>query len=108
MWLTVVPMNGKASRDAVAEVNYAAEFFRWYAEGSVRALGGVCAAPNGANHIGVQLQPIGVSLLVTPRQFFAAMATRKIGQTLTAGCTLGGQRFGCRRRRRPARECRHA
>jgi succinate-semialdehyde dehydrogenase/glutarate-semialdehyde dehydrogenase len=84
----IVRENGKALRDAVAEVNYAAEFFRWYAEEAVRALGEVCRAPGGANHILVQLQPIGVSVLVTPWNFPAAMATRKIGPALAAGCTV--------------------
>jgi succinate-semialdehyde dehydrogenase / glutarate-semialdehyde dehydrogenase len=84
----IVQENGKALRDAVAEVNYAAEFFRWNAEEAVRALGEVSLSPNGANHILVQLQPIGVSLLVTPWNFPAAMATRKMGPALAAGCTV--------------------
>ena len=37
--------NGKALRDARAEVSYAAEFFRWYAEEAVRADGQVSTAP---------------------------------------------------------------
>ncbi|MDE2219212.1 MAG: NAD-dependent succinate-semialdehyde dehydrogenase [Gammaproteobacteria bacterium] len=84
----IVQENGKALRDAVGEVMYAAEFFRWYAEEAVRALGEMSTAPNGANRILVQLQPIGVSLLVTPWNFPAAMATRKIGPALAAGCTV--------------------
>ncbi len=84
----IVGENGKALRDAAAEVSYAAEFFRWYAEEAVRAHGEVCTAPSGANHMLVQLQPIGVSLLVTPWNFPAAMATRKIGPALAAGCTV--------------------
>jgi succinate-semialdehyde dehydrogenase / glutarate-semialdehyde dehydrogenase len=83
----IVLENGKAWRDALGEVNYAAEFFRWYAEEAVRALGAVCRAPSGSNRIMVQLQPIGVSVLVTPWNFPAAMATRKIGPALAAGCT---------------------
>jgi succinate-semialdehyde dehydrogenase/glutarate-semialdehyde dehydrogenase len=69
-------------------VRYAAEFFRWYAEEAVRALGEVSRAPSGSNRILVQLQPIGVSVLVTPWNFPAAMATRKIGPALAAGCTV--------------------
>jgi succinate-semialdehyde dehydrogenase/glutarate-semialdehyde dehydrogenase len=84
----IVGENGKALCDAVAEVTYAAEFFRWYAEEAVRVLGEVCAAPSGANHILVQLQPIGVALLVTPWNFPAAMATRKMGPALAAGCSV--------------------
>ena len=79
--------NGKALADAKAEVNYAAEFFRWYAEEAVRINGEISVAPGGTNRILVQYQPVGVAVLVTPWNFPAAMATRKIGPALAAGCT---------------------
>ncbi|NUS52054.1 MAG: NAD-dependent succinate-semialdehyde dehydrogenase [Nocardioidaceae bacterium] len=80
--------NGKALRDARGEVAYAAEFFRWYAEEAVRASGELTTAPSGANRIMVVRQPVGVAVLVTPWNFPAAMATRKIGPALAAGCTV--------------------
>jgi succinate-semialdehyde dehydrogenase / glutarate-semialdehyde dehydrogenase len=80
--------NGKALTDAKGEVTYAAEFFRWYAEEAVRADGAVTTAPAGANRILVVRQPVGVCVLVTPWNFPAAMATRKIGPALAAGCTV--------------------
>jgi succinate-semialdehyde dehydrogenase/glutarate-semialdehyde dehydrogenase len=80
--------NGKALRDAQGEVTYAAEFFRWYAEEAVRIDGAVTTAPAGTNRIMVLRQPVGVSVLVTPWNFPAAMATRKIGPALAAGCTV--------------------
>jgi succinate-semialdehyde dehydrogenase/glutarate-semialdehyde dehydrogenase len=80
--------NGKALPDARAEIAYAAEFFRWYAEEAVRNLGSLSVAPSGANRIMVQHQPVGVSVLITPWNFPAAMATRKIGPALAAGCTV--------------------
>ncbi len=80
--------NGKALRDARGEVTYAAEFFRWYAEEAVRIDGALATAPSGANRIMVTRQPVGVSVLVTPWNFPAAMATRKIGPALAAGCTV--------------------
>jgi succinate-semialdehyde dehydrogenase/glutarate-semialdehyde dehydrogenase len=80
--------NGKALRDARGEVAYAAEFFRWYAEEAVRASGSVLTAPSGANKILVLQQPVGICVLVTPWNFPAAMATRKIGPALAAGCTV--------------------
>jgi succinate-semialdehyde dehydrogenase/glutarate-semialdehyde dehydrogenase len=80
--------NGKALRDARGEVTYAAEFFRWYAEEAVRIDGAVTTAPSGTNRILVVRQPVGVSVLVTPWNFPAAMATRKIGPALAAGCTV--------------------
>jgi succinate-semialdehyde dehydrogenase / glutarate-semialdehyde dehydrogenase len=79
--------NGKALSDARGEVAYAAEFFRWYGEEAVRINGELAMSPSGANRIMVQYQPIGVSLLITPWNFPAAMATRKIAPALAAGCT---------------------
>src|SRR5260370_18250166 len=80
--------NGKALKDARAEITYAAEFFRWYAEEAVRNEGSLVMAPSGANRIMVQHQPVGVSVLITPWNFPAAMATRKIGPALAAGCPV--------------------
>ena len=84
----IVRENGKALPDARGEVTYAAEFFRWFAEEAVRAGGDLHTAPAGTNRILVLRQPIGVSVLVTPWNFPAAMATRKIGPALAAGCTV--------------------
>src|SRR5690554_573502 len=80
--------NGKALTDARGEVAYAAEFFRWYAEEAVRIPGEFRHAPSGANHILVDHEPIGIAVLITPWNFPAAMATRKIGPALAAGCTV--------------------
>jgi len=79
--------NGKSLADARGEVAYAAEFFRWYAEEGVRLHGHLGWSPSGANRLVVGYQPVGVSILVTPWNFPAAMATRKIGPALAAGCT---------------------
>jgi succinate-semialdehyde dehydrogenase/glutarate-semialdehyde dehydrogenase len=80
--------NGKALNDARGEVAYAAEFFRWFSEEAVRLNGEMSTAPSGANRILVEYQPIGVAVLVTPWNFPAAMATRKIAPALAAGCTV--------------------
>jgi succinate-semialdehyde dehydrogenase/glutarate-semialdehyde dehydrogenase len=80
--------NGKALTDAKGEATYAAEFFRWYSEETVRMDGMVTTAPSGANRIMVVHQPVGVCVLVTPWNFPAAMATRKIGPALGAGCSV--------------------
>lgn len=79
---------GKALPDSKGEVLYAAEFFRWYSEECVRIRGEVQDSPSGTNKILVQYQPVGVSLLITPWNFPAAMATRKIAPALGAGCTV--------------------
>ncbi|MER9303511.1 NAD-dependent succinate-semialdehyde dehydrogenase [Mesorhizobium sp. M0496] len=80
--------NGKALRDARGEVAYAAEFFRWNAEEAVRITGEFGTAPAGTNRIVVDYEPIGICVLITPWNFPAAMATRKIAPALAAGCTV--------------------
>jgi len=89
-WLaTLISLeNGKALRDARGEVAYAAEFFRWNAEEAVRITGEFGTAPSGTNRIVVDYAPIGVCVLITPWNFPAAMATRKIAPALAAGCTV--------------------
>ncbi|SFD95729.1 NAD-dependent succinate-semialdehyde dehydrogenase [Blastococcus tunisiensis] len=84
----IVRENGKALADALGEADYAIEFFRWFAEEAVRIGGDFRLSPAGDKHILVTRQPIGVSLLVTPWNFPAAMATRKIAPALAAGCTV--------------------
>jgi succinate-semialdehyde dehydrogenase/glutarate-semialdehyde dehydrogenase len=79
--------NGKALPDAAGEVAYSAEFFRWFAEEAVRLNGELGVAPAGGNRILVQHHPVGVAVLVTPWNFPAAMAARKIAPALAAGCT---------------------
>jgi succinate-semialdehyde dehydrogenase/glutarate-semialdehyde dehydrogenase len=80
--------NGKPRADARAEVDYAAEFFRWFGEEAVRTEGGYGINPAGTAHTVVTHRPVGVAALVTPWNFPAAMATRKIGPALAAGCTV--------------------
>jgi len=80
--------NGKALADSRSEVAYAAEFFRWYAEEAVRNLGEVSRAPSSGARIFVHHKPAGIAVLVTPWNFPAAMATRKIGPALAAGCPV--------------------
>ncbi len=79
--------NGKSLADAKGEAAYAAEFFRWNAEEAVRISGDIGVAPGGNNRMLVQYAPMGIAVLVTPWNFPAAMATRKIGPALAAGCT---------------------
>jgi succinate-semialdehyde dehydrogenase / glutarate-semialdehyde dehydrogenase len=79
---------GKSLTDARGEVAYAAEFFRWFGEEAVRVGGELRMAPSGANRILTFRKPVGVALLLTPWNFPAAMATRKIGPALAAGCTV--------------------
>jgi succinate-semialdehyde dehydrogenase/glutarate-semialdehyde dehydrogenase len=80
--------NGKAITDAKGEVAYAAEFFRWFSEEAVRIAGDFRMSPSGDKRILVTHQPIGLSILITPWNFPAGMATRKIGPAIAAGCTM--------------------
>ena len=80
--------NGKSLTDAKGEVTYAAEFFRWFAEEGVRMGGDYGVAPAGGTRTLVTHHPVGVAALVTPWNFPAAMATRKIAPALAAGCTV--------------------
>jgi len=80
--------NGKAMPDARGEAAYAAEFFRWFAEEAVRTPGDFRKSPSGDKRILVTHQPIGLSILITPWNFPAGMATRKIGPAVAAGCTM--------------------
>ena len=80
--------NGKALPDSRGEVAYAAEFFRWYAEEAVRNIGEMSRAPASGARILAHHKPAGIAVLVTPWNFPAAMATRKIGPALAAGCPV--------------------
>ncbi|MGY1887591.1 NAD-dependent succinate-semialdehyde dehydrogenase [Blastococcus sp. SYSU DS0753] len=80
--------NGKSTADAQGEVAYAADFFRWFAEEAVRTEGAYGTSPAGGARTIVTHRPVGVAALVTPWNFPAAMATRKIAPALAAGCTV--------------------
>ncbi|MDW3219417.1 MAG: NAD-dependent succinate-semialdehyde dehydrogenase [Acidimicrobiales bacterium] len=77
--------HGKPTVDARGEVTYAAEFFRWNSEETVRIHGSLSTAPGGANRIIVRHPPVGVVVMVTPWNFPAAMITRKVAPALGAG-----------------------
>jgi succinate-semialdehyde dehydrogenase/glutarate-semialdehyde dehydrogenase len=79
---------GKPVAESRAEVAYAAEFFRWFAEEAVRIDGRYAVAPNGAGRLLTMKQPVGPCVLITPWNFPMAMGTRKIGPAVAAGCTM--------------------
>ena len=79
--------NGKAWRDALGEATYAAEFFRWFSEEASRIEGGFRYAPARDKTIITDYRPMGVAYMITPWNFPAAMATRKLAPALAAGCT---------------------
>src|SRR5664280_1809783 len=79
---------GKTLPESKAEITYAAEFFRWYSEESVRIDGRYSTAANGQGRVLTMKQPVGPCLFITPWNFPLAMGTRKIGPAIAAGCTM--------------------
>ncbi len=79
---------GKPVAESKGEITYAAEFFRWFSEESVRISGRWSTAPNGASRLLTMKQPVGPCLFITPWNFPMAMGTRKIGPAVAAGCTM--------------------
>lgn len=79
---------GKSLTEARGEVNYGAEFLRWFSEEACRINGRYSTSPDGNSRFLVLKKPVGPSLLITPWNFPLAMATRKIGPALAAGCTV--------------------
>ncbi len=79
---------GKPVAESKGEIAYAAEFFRWFSEESVRISGRWSVAPNGASRLLTMKQPVGPCLFITPWNFPMAMGTRKIGPAVAAGCTM--------------------
>ncbi|MEK9908018.1 MAG: NAD-dependent succinate-semialdehyde dehydrogenase [Aquiluna sp.] len=78
---------GKPFAEAKGELAYGAEFLRWFSEEAVRINGRYQTAPDGKNRLMVLKRPVGPALLITPWNFPLAMATRKIGPAIAAGCT---------------------
>ena len=79
---------GKPIAEAKGEVVYGAEFFRWFAEEAPRIHGRWMNAPAGGSRLLTIRKPVGPCLLITPWNFPLAMATRKIGPAIAAGCTM--------------------
>jgi succinate-semialdehyde dehydrogenase / glutarate-semialdehyde dehydrogenase len=79
---------GKPIAESKAEITYAAEFFRWFAEEAVRIEGRFATAPNGQGRLITMRQPVGPCYAITPWNFPMAMGTRKIGPAVAAGCTM--------------------
>ncbi len=84
----IVLENGKALKEAIAEVDYSAEFFRWYSEEAVRIGGTIGTAPGGSARMIVTRQPVGLALLITPWNLPLAMGARKVAPALGAGCAV--------------------
>ncbi|MBU0556923.1 MAG: NAD-dependent succinate-semialdehyde dehydrogenase [Alphaproteobacteria bacterium] len=80
--------NGKALKEARAEVDYGAGFLEFYADEAARSVGEIIPAPVTGRRLLVEREPIGVCVAITPWNFPLAMLTRKVGPALAAGCTM--------------------
>jgi len=78
---------GKSVAESRGEVAYSADFLRWFSEEAVRIRGDYTANPTGPGRIALIRQPVGPCLLITPWNVPLAMAARKVGPALAAGCT---------------------
>lgn len=79
---------GKPLAEARGEVTYGNEFLRWFSEEAVRITGRYNSNPEGTGKILIAQRPVGPAYAITPWNFPLAMATRKIGPALAAGCTM--------------------
>jgi succinate-semialdehyde dehydrogenase/glutarate-semialdehyde dehydrogenase len=78
---------GKRLPEAVAEVRFAAEYFRWFAEQIRRPLGEVLSPEfPGRRHVSLR-RPAGVAVCLTPWNFPVSIQARKLAPALAAGCT---------------------
>jgi len=79
---------GKPLAEARGEVTYGNEFVRWFSEEAVRISGRFGSLPEGHGRMLVTKRPVGPAFAITPWNFPLAMATRKIGPAIAAGCTM--------------------
>jgi succinate-semialdehyde dehydrogenase/glutarate-semialdehyde dehydrogenase len=79
---------GKPIAESKAEITYANNFMRWYAEEATRINGRFTVNENGAGRVLTMKQAIGPCVFITPWNFPLAMGTRKVGPAIAAGCTM--------------------
>ena len=79
---------GKPLAESLGEISYAANFLDWFAAEGERAYGETIPSHLPGSRLSVQMQPLGVTVAITPWNFPSAMITRKAGAALAAGCTM--------------------
>jgi succinate-semialdehyde dehydrogenase/glutarate-semialdehyde dehydrogenase len=79
---------GKRRPEAVGEVAFSAEYFRWFAEQARRPQGEVLTHEAGdRRHLTIR-RPVGVVASLTPWNFPCSIQARKLAPALAAGCTV--------------------
>ncbi|WP_072281414.1 NAD-dependent succinate-semialdehyde dehydrogenase [Rappaport israeli] len=79
---------GKPLKESQSEIEYGANYIRFYAEQAKRIYGETLPAANSDQRILVIKQPIGVAAAITPWNFPNAMIARKVAPALAAGCSF--------------------
>lgn len=79
---------GKPLSEALAEIDYAASYIRWFAQQAVRIEGELLTGMQNSQQLMVSRDPVGVCAAIAPWNFPAAMITRKVAPALAAGCTM--------------------
>ncbi|WP_209616799.1 NAD-dependent succinate-semialdehyde dehydrogenase [Saccharothrix coeruleofusca] len=79
---------GKSLAESRAEVEYGANYLRWFGEEAVRIDGSWKVGEDGTARVLVTRQPVGPCLLITPWNAPLAMPARKIGPAVAAGCAM--------------------
>lgn len=79
---------GKTLREARGEVAGSADLFEWLAEEGKRVYGRVVAARASEVQQLVLLEPVGPVAAFSPWNYPLALAARKVGHALAAGCSV--------------------
>lgn len=80
--------SGKRLHEGIGEINFAAEYFQWFAEEIRRPHGHIVPSDvRNKSHI-YYTEPAGVALTLTPWNFPISIQARKIAPALAAGCTV--------------------
>lgn len=85
--LILAAEQGRPITEARGEVAYAASFVKWFAEQARRTYGVSMPRYRADAQSLLIRQPVGVSAMITPWNFPAAMITRKAAPAIAAGCT---------------------
>jgi len=79
---------GKPLKASLNEVQYAADYLRWFGEEAKRVYGETIPSARADQRFIVRYQPIGVVAAITPWNYPISMITRKLAPAIAAGCTI--------------------
>lgn len=80
--------NGKPYSESLGEIQYGANYIKWYSEEAKRIYGQLIPSSSDDKRLMVKRQGIGVAYGITPWNFPFAMLARKIAPALAAGCSF--------------------